>query len=134
MNVKAMVAGLLVLALAALAVVSSTASAAEKKGAFIESVTVTGPSSCSQGEDITVTVTVKAKLAWHVEVKLYEDDVVLDDKIGTKTIDRKLDEGKDWEESVTFTFRPSKYEKSKTLELYAKAGDAKSNTIKVKCK
>ena len=79
-------------------------------------------------------MTVKAKLAWHVEVKLYEDDVVLDDKIGTKTIDRKLDEGKDWEESVTFTFRPSKYEKGKTLELYAKAGDAKSNTIKVKCK
>jgi len=79
-------------------------------------------------------VTVKANLSLGCDVTLYEDDLLFDDKIGTKSISRSPDEHRNWEETVTFTFSPAKFERGSTLEFYAKAGDAKSNTIKVRCK
>ena len=105
-----------------------------KTGVFIKSVTVTGPSSCKKGNTITVSVTVKARLSLSCEVTLYEDDLLFDDKIGSKTISRSPDESTNWEETVTFTFSPKKFEIGATLELYAKVGGVKSNVIRIRCK
>ena len=65
---------------------------------------------------------------------LYEDDLLFDDKIGSKTISRSPDESTNWEETVTFTFSPKKFEIGATLELYAKVGGVKSNVIRIRCK
>jgi hypothetical protein len=105
-----------------------------KRGVFIKSVTVTGPSSCRKGGMITVRATVKANLSLSCEVTLYEDDLLFDDKIGSKSISRSPDESRNWEETVTFTFSPDKFEIGSTLEFYAKVGGVKSNVIKVRCK
>ena len=105
-----------------------------KTGIFIKSVTVKGPSSCKKGNTITVSVTVKARLSLSCKVTLYEDDLLFDDKIGSKSISRSPDESTNWEETVTFTFSPEKFEIGSTLEFYAKVGGVKSNIIKVRCK
>lgn len=99
----------------------------------IKSVTISGPSSCTKKSTITISVTVRVNVGWNIKVTLYEDDVFFDDKIGTKTIRRKPG-STNWEETITFTFSPAKFEKGKTLEFYAKASGKKSNKITVRCR
>ena len=108
--------------------------AGEKRGNFVKSVTVMAPSTCTKGETLTVKVLVKVRVALNVKVTLKEDDVLFDDTIGTKYISRNPGNSTDWEDTVTFTFKPGKFERGKTLEFYAKAGDAKSSTVKIRCK
>jgi hypothetical protein len=105
-----------------------------KTGIFIKSVTIRGPSSCTKRNTITVSVTVKANFSLGCKVTLYEDDLLFDDKIGSRSISRTPDESRNWEETVTFTFSPEKFERGSRLEFYAKAGGVKSSVIRVRCK
>ena len=112
----------------------STIHGAEKAGAFVKSVEIIAPDSCSKDEKLTIKVVIKVRLGWSIKVTLKEKDLFFDDEIETKTIEHDPTDLTEWEQTVTFTFSPKKFERGKTLELYAKAGDATSNVVKVRCK
>lgn len=109
-----------------------------------QSVTIRGPSSCTEAESITVTVTVTydevpksvfLPLGFNQKVELMEEDVLFNDKIATQDawIGKEY-YGGPWSKTFSFTFVPSAYEKGKNLELFAKSGGVKSSRIKVKCR
>ena len=107
-------------------------------GRIVESVSVSVPNTCSNNKTLTVKVTIRVKARTHVTVTLWEKDLGRDDKIDSQTVDpppmdNPLDSA-NWEKTVTFQFKPDKFEVGKNLELCATAGDAKSAVVRIRCK
>ena len=111
---------------------SGVALSKEKSGACVKSVVVTAPASCPVDGEVTVAVKVNVKIGANIEVKLMEQDIGRDDLIGQETLTRSYTDMTDWSETVYFTFKPRKFEIGKYVEIYAKAGDARSSTVKIR--
>jgi hypothetical protein len=114
-------------------------------------VTMSAPDYCSRGDNITISIKLEASTGGGgsagltYQVTLKEKDMVIHDKIGTQEVVGPRAPGP-WTDTVTFQFRPKKFERSRTLELFfdvkRKAGGLpglgrwtnKSNPLRIKCK
>jgi hypothetical protein len=114
----------------------AAAMAAEK---IVQSVELKVPATCSQNEVVTVDVTIRVKARTSITVTLWEKDYGRDDKIGSQTVDppvttNPFDAMEAREKTVTFKFRPARFERGKNIELSATARDTKSAVVRMRCK
>lgn len=119
-------------AVAVIGIFSGVSLSQEKTGLNVESVVLKAPESCLSDEEVTVTVEVKVRVGANIQVSLMEHDAIKDDLIEQKTITHPITDMANWTETVTFTFVPKKFESGNNIEIYAKAADARSNTVIIK--
>jgi hypothetical protein len=129
------VAPSLFIAVALFGAPASVARAQEKQGVLVDSVTLRGPDTCEKDAQATFEIDVKVRLAFRVQVKLFEKDGLLDDELGSVELTcPSLEKSKDWSKTATITFRPKKFEIGKRLEIYASCENARSATRRLTLK
>jgi len=102
---------------------------------------ISGPSTCSMGNYIEVTVDIYATAGVQgLNISLYENDWKLFNQL-IQTKSAKGDYPYSWQETLIFRFTPKNYESNNTLEVFARVGDSKtgwggikSDMISITCK
>jgi len=99
------------------------------------SVNIIGPSSCSMNGEIEVRVEVEVSSAGiqELNVKLYEADWILSQRVGEQSVRIPAEDWSFFAKTFTFRFLPTRFEKNKRLEVYANVSGTRTKTIYIYC-